>query len=128
VEQKKGRLAAICDGGAMSLSHLLLSEYHSIFVADKPDGLSGRRYNIYGSLPTPLDFVAAGRRLPLLASGDVLAVMDTGAYFTSLSNNFAGPRPAVVMVENGGPRLIRRRETFDDIFSRDTMFNGTERT
>jgi diaminopimelate decarboxylase len=127
VERKKGRLAAICDGGAMSLSHLLLSEYHSIFVANKADGLSGRRYNLYGSLPTPLDFVAAERRLPPLASGDVLAVMDTGAYFTSLSNNFAGPRPAVVMVDNGAPRLIRRRETFEDIFSRDTIFSEGER-
>jgi diaminopimelate decarboxylase len=122
VERKKGRLAAICDGGAMSLSHLLLSEYHSIFAADKADGLPGRKYNLYGSLPTPLDFVAAERRLPPLASGDVLAVMDTGAYFTSLSNNFAGPRPAVVMIDDGEPRLIRRRETFEDIFSRDTIF------
>jgi len=127
VERKKGRLAAICDGGAMSLSHLLLSEYHSIFVANKADGLSGRRYNLYGSLPTPLDFVAAERRLTELAPGDVLAVMDTGAYFTSLSNNFAGPRPAVVMVDNGEPRLIRRRETFEDIFSRDTIFSDGER-
>ncbi|MDH4197347.1 MAG: alanine racemase [Candidatus Aminicenantes bacterium] len=128
VERKTGRLAAICDGGAMSLSHLLLSEYHSIFVANKSDGLAGKRYNLYGSLPTPLDFVAAERRLPPLASGDVLAVMDTGAYFTSLSNNFAGPRPAVAMVDRGAARLIRRRETFEDIFSRDTIFhNGEQR-
>ena len=123
VERKKGRLAAICDGGAMSLSHLLLSEYHSIFVANKADGQTGRRYNLYGSLPTPLDFVAAERRLPPLASGDILAIMDTGAYFTSLNNNFAGPRPAVVILDNGGPRLIRRRETFEDIFSRDTILS-----
>jgi diaminopimelate decarboxylase len=123
VERKKRKLAAICDGGAMSLSHLLLSEYHTIFAANKADGLAGKRYNLYGSLPTPLDFVAAQRKLPQLASGDVLAVMDTGAYFTSLSNNFAGPRPAVVMVDNGERRLIRRRETFEDIFSRDTIFH-----
>jgi len=122
VERKKGRPAAICDGGAMSLSHLLLSEYHSIFVANKADGQAGRRYNLYGSLPTPLDLVAAERRLPPLAPGDVLAVMDTGAYFTALNNNFAGPRPAVVMLDRGEPRLIRRRETFEDIFSRDTIF------
>jgi diaminopimelate decarboxylase len=127
VEQKKGRLSAICDGGAMSLSHLLLSEYHSIFVANKAEGSSGRKYNLYGSLPTPLDLVAAERRLPPLAPGDVLAVMDTGAYFTSLSNNFAGPRPPIVMVDNGEPRLIRRRETFEDIFSRDAIFTDGER-
>ena len=126
VKRKAGRPAAICDGGAMSLSHLLLSEYHSIFVANKADGRAGQRYNLYGSLPTPLDFVAAQRELPPLGPGDVLAVMDTGAYFTSLSNNFAGPRPAVVMVDDGRPRLIRRRETFEDIFSRDAIFSGGE--
>jgi diaminopimelate decarboxylase len=127
VERRRRRPAAICDGGALSLSHLLLSEYHSIFAANKDDGPAGRRYNIYGSLPTPLDFVAAERRLPPLASGDILAVMDTGAYFTALNNNFAGPRPAVVMLDNGRPRLIRRRETFEDIYSRDTIFGEGER-
>jgi diaminopimelate decarboxylase len=50
--------------------------------------------------------------------------MDTGAYFTSLGNNFAGPRPAIVMVERGKEELIRRRETFEDLFSRDVIWKG----
>lgn len=45
--------------------------------------------------------------------------MDVGGYFTSLGNNFAGPRPAIVSVEGGKPTLIRRRETYEDLIERD---------
>lgn len=121
-QRNKGPNSVFCDGGAMSLSQLLISEYHEIFVANKPDQRQLAKYNIFGNLPTPLDLVSFQRRLPSLSPGDILAVMDTGAYFTSLGNNFAGPRPAVVMLENGAPLLIRRRETFEDLIARDTPF------
>jgi diaminopimelate decarboxylase len=127
VEGKSGNAAAVCDGGAMSLSQLLLTEYHSLFVANKAGSSPVRKYNIYGSLPTFLDLVAARRELPALNPGDVLAVMDTGAYFTSLGNNFAGPRPAVVMIEQGKATLIRRRETFEDLFFRDKILDTGEK-
>jgi diaminopimelate decarboxylase len=122
VEREKGQTFAVCDGGAMSLSPLLLSEYHTILVANKTSNGETRKYNIVGNLPTPLDEVSLQQKLPLLASNDVLAVMDTGAYFTSLGNNFAGPRPAIVMTENGEAVLIRRRETFEDLVARDVGF------
>jgi diaminopimelate decarboxylase len=119
VIERRRRTAAVCDGGALSLSHLLLAEYHAVFVATKAGAAEAKKYSLYGSLPTPLDLVAAQRMLPRLSTGDVIAVMDTGAYFTSLGNNFAGPRPAIVMLEDGKAALIRRRETFDDLFARD---------
>ncbi|MBU2506309.1 MAG: hypothetical protein KJ799_06245 [Bacteroidetes bacterium] len=108
-----------CDGGAMSLSPLLLSEYHEIICINKSYNGKSRMYNILGNLPTPLDVVGKNRVLPIISPGDILAVMDTGAYFTSLGNNFAGPRPAIVTVENGQAQLIRRRESFDDLIVRD---------
>jgi diaminopimelate decarboxylase len=127
VERKPKNVAAVCDGGAMSLSQLLLTEYHSLFVANKAGSSPAKKYNIYGSLPTLLDLVAAKRELPVLSPGDVIAVMDTGAYFTSLGNNFAGPRPAIVMVEDGKAALIRRRETFEDLYSRDKIPGAGEK-
>ncbi len=50
--------------------------------------------------------------------GDLLAVAATGAYCYSMSSryNMLG-RPAVVAVRDGKPRLILRRETFDDLLS-----------
>jgi diaminopimelate decarboxylase len=123
-ERGKDPAFALCDGGAMSISPLLLSEYHNILVANKTSNKQVRKYNIMGNLPTPLDVVSLQRELPPLSAGDVLAVMDVGAYFTSLGNNFAGPRPAIVMIENGTATLIRRRETFEDLASRDMRFSS----
>nr|MBA3765636.1 hypothetical protein [Acidobacteriota bacterium] len=124
VEREKGRAFALCDGGAMSLSPLLLSEHHAVLVANKNGNGPKKRYDIVGNLPTPLDVVSLGRELLALSVGDIIAVMDVGAYFTSLGNNFAGPRPAIVMIENGSTNIIRRRETCEDLVFRDAGFTA----
>ena len=52
------------------------------------------------------------------ARGDVLAVPATGAYTLSMASNYNGvPRPAAVLVADGEARLIRRRETLDDLLA-----------
>jgi diaminopimelate decarboxylase len=51
-----------------------------------------------------------------LLRGDQLAFMDAGAYGFSMSSQYnARPRAAEVLVEGGRARLVRRRETFDDM-------------
>jgi diaminopimelate decarboxylase len=56
--------------------------------------------------------------LPTPAHGDLLAVPATGAYVLALSSNYnANPRPAAVLVDAGDARLIRRRETIDDLLA-----------
>jgi diaminopimelate decarboxylase len=112
----------LCDGGAMSLSLLLLSEYHDILAVRKADRAPVLTYDLLGSTPASLDIVGPGRKLPELEPGDVLAVLDVGAYFTSLGNNFGGPRAAIVMLDGSDVRLIRRRETYEDVFARDAFF------
>ena len=48
--------------------------------------------------------------------GDILAVPATGGYTLSMSSNYnAVPRPAAVLVSDGTARVIRRRETIDDL-------------
>lgn len=121
VPSNRGSLVAICDGGAMGISPLLLTEYHRVYPG-RDRGGAKRRYRLTGTLPTPLDVAANDALLPELKKGDVVAISDVGAYFTSLGNNFAGPRPAVVSIEGGHARLVRRRETFDDLVSRDIGF------
>ncbi|HET7745118.1 MAG TPA: diaminopimelate decarboxylase [Gaiellaceae bacterium] len=57
-------------------------------------------------------------RLPSPRRGDLLAVPATGAYTLAMSSNYNGtPRPAAVLVKDGDVRLIRRRETVDDLLS-----------
>ena len=125
VRRRNGRPAVFCDGGAMSLSQLLISEYHAIVAANRNGAGPSETYDLFGGLPTPLDIVSFRRKLPRLESGDILAVMDTGAYFTSLGNNFAGGRPGIVMIDDGRAGLVRRRETYEDLVSRDGPPGGS---
>jgi diaminopimelate decarboxylase len=63
------------------------------------------------------DFFARDRALAAEA-GELLAVLDAGAYGMSLSSNYnSRPRPAEVLIEAGEARLIRRRETLEDLFA-----------
>jgi diaminopimelate decarboxylase len=58
--------------------------------------------------------------LPAPRRGDLLAVPATGAYTLAMSSNHNGvPRPAAVLVRGGKERLIRRRETVDDLLALD---------
>ena len=62
------------------------------------------------------DFLARGRELERPEPGDLLAVRDTGAYGFAMSSRYnMRPRAAEVLLEDGALRLIRRRETFDDL-------------
>ena len=58
--------------------------------------------------------------LPKANSGDILAVMSTGAYNYSMSSNYNRlPRPAMISVRGGKSKVIVKRETYDDIIRND---------
>jgi len=62
------------------------------------------------------DILIKDARMPPLASGDLIAMPAAGAYALAMSSNYNyNVRPAVVMVRDGEARLIRRRETYDDL-------------
>ena len=66
------------------------------------------------------DLLVKNVPLPVLESGDIVAIPSSGAYCLAMSSNYnMNPRPAVVMVENGKSRLIRRRETYEDLMALD---------
>ncbi len=116
---------AITDGGAMTVSMMFLSEYHAVLLANRDAPLDGRTH-VFGRLPSPMDVVYRGARLPRLDPGDVLAVMDAGAYFTSTETTFGGARPPVVLVEDGEVKLARRRETYEDRVALECGLQGTD--
>ena len=109
---------ALTDGGAMTVSMMFLSELHGVFLASRDAPVRGRT-SVFGRLPSPMDVVYRNLPLPHLKVGDVLAVMDAGAYFTSTATNFGGPRPAVVLLDKDRAELIRRRETHEDLVRQD---------
>ena len=69
------------------------------------------------------DFFARDRTMPKVREGDLVAILDTGAYGMSLSSNYnSRPRPAEVLVEGKRGRLIRRRETIRDLIRPESAF------
>ena len=55
-------------------------------------------------------------KMPHLEEGDLVAILDAGAYGSSLSSNYnSRPRPAEVLVQGKSSRLVRRRETMHDL-------------
>jgi diaminopimelate decarboxylase len=62
------------------------------------------------------DFFARDRELPIMEEGDLLALLDTGAYGMVLTSNYnSRPRPTEVLVDGKSVKVIRRRETFADL-------------
>ena len=62
------------------------------------------------------DFLARDRAMPTVEEGDLLAILDTGAYGFCMSSNYnMRARAAEVLVDGGTARLVRRRETFEDL-------------
>jgi hypothetical protein len=70
-------------------------------------------------MPSTLDKLSSSVHLPRLRTGDRIALLDTGAYFVSMNNNFAGPRPAIVLIDGQKAQLTRRRESIEDMYQRD---------
>jgi diaminopimelate decarboxylase len=116
VKDTRSKRFVIVDAGMNDLLRPALYEaYHRIEPVGPPrDG--GRRVDVVGPVCESSDFLARDRELPEVAVGELLAVRDTGAYgFVMASNYNLRPRPAEVMVEEGRVRLLRRRETFEDL-------------
>jgi len=78
------------------------------------------KQSLFGPLCHPGDVVGLHRSLPRLTTGDVVAIMDAGAYFVPNQTNFSNPRPAIVGVRDGVASVLRKRERFEDIVRNDS--------
>lgn len=110
---------AMTDAGKILTSYPCDYEYHQMFVANRMNHPCAKTYHLMGRLCTPTDWLAKYRYLPTLSRGDVVAVMDAGAYFTSYSSNFSFPRPELLMLDDGEVQCIRNRETFEHLTAMD---------
>jgi diaminopimelate decarboxylase len=80
------------------------------------DGLGVQRYEVVGPVCESSDVIGRDRDLPRLEVGDLLAIRDAGAYGSVMASNYnRRPLPPEVLIENGGWRIIRRRQTVDDL-------------
>lgn len=114
----------VCVDGGISdnIRPVLYGAKHAAMVANKALKEEREMVNIAGKLCESGDILVKDISLTKVSPGDIIAIPVCGAYSIPMSSNYnAIPRPAVVMVKEGGAHLIRRRETYQDLMSLDLM-------
>jgi diaminopimelate decarboxylase len=119
VKKNGTKTFVITDAGMNDLIRPALYQAHHEIVPVAPYRGSRRiTADIVGPVCETGDFFARDRELSPVRPGDLVAILDAGAYGQSLSSNYnSRPRPAEVMVEGKRARLIRRRETIPDLLT-----------
>ena len=123
----KVRKWLITDGGLGTVTLPTFYECHEVLLADDVRRPRTERVTIVGPVCFASDIVYRNIRMPEVRPGEVLAIMDSGAYFLAQESSFGFPRPAVVAVNGSASRLVRRRETFADLTGRDVLSNPGDR-
>jgi diaminopimelate decarboxylase len=100
----------------------MYGSYHQVLVANKLGSPEKETYDVVGPICEAGDVLAKDRRLPKIQEGDLLAVLNAGAYGFAMSSQYnARPRAAEVLVKNGTYTLVREREQLDDLMSGQRM-------
>ncbi|HTW79437.1 MAG TPA: diaminopimelate decarboxylase [Terracidiphilus sp.] len=95
----------------------LYQAYHEIVPVRRRPGRS-RVVDVVGPVCESGDFFARDRKLAPVEPGDLVALLDAGAYGMSQSSNYnTRPRAAEVLIHGGNARLIRRRETLNEMLA-----------
>jgi diaminopimelate decarboxylase len=104
---------------------VMYDSHHDIEIYRDNDipSLKEETVRIVGNICETGDIIAKDRKLPEILENDILGVLDSGAYGYSMSSNYNNRlRPAEVLIEtDGNPRLIRRRDTLDDLVRNFTL-------
>lgn len=109
------------DGGMTdNIRPALYNAEYECILANKVSEVSEETVTISGKCCESGDILLENVKLPQVESGDILAIMTTGAYGYSMSSNYNKiPKPAVVMVKDNEARLICKRESYEDLLKND---------
>jgi len=114
------RFVSVDGGMADNIRPPLYGSQYSALVANKPLDTRRETVTVAGRYCESGDILMRDAELAPLAAGDVLAMATAGAYALPMASNYnASLRPAIVLVRDGEAKLIRRRETYDDIMRAD---------
>ncbi|PIX27784.1 MAG: diaminopimelate decarboxylase, partial [Chloroflexi bacterium CG_4_8_14_3_um_filter_45_15] len=112
----------VCVNGGMSdnIRPALYGAKYDALVANKALEEEEDLVTIAGKLCESGDILARDINLAPVSSGDIIAIPVCGAYSLPMASNYNGlPRPAIVMVKDGRVRLMRRRESYEDLIKLD---------
>ena len=115
------RYVAVDGGMSDNPRPQLYGARYMALLANRADERPSRTYRVAGKHCESGDVLIDAVDLPDPRRGDLLAVPATGAYTLAMASNYNGvTRPAAVLVADGTARLVRRRETIDDLLELET--------
>jgi diaminopimelate decarboxylase len=121
-KQNGAKRFVITDAGMNDLIRPALYQAHHEIVPVDGGERPLQTADIVGPVCESGDFFARDRELPELRAGELVALLDAGAYGMSLASNYnSRGRAAEVLVENGEARLIRRRETLEEMLAAEIL-------
>jgi diaminopimelate decarboxylase len=110
------RFANVDAGFNLLIRPAMYDAYHEIIAANKADAPLTTDYTVTGPICETGDILAPDRKLPELAAGDIIAVLDAGAYGYAMSSQYnSRPRCPEVLIRGTQAALMRRGETIGDI-------------
>lgn len=119
------RYVSVDGGMADNIRPALYGAEYSAAVANRAGAgatTGAERVTIAGKYCESGDVLIRDIALPPLAPGDLLALPAAGAYCLAMASNYnLAPRPAVLFVRDGRARLVRRRETLDDLLRAEVL-------
>lgn len=105
-------------GFNLLLRPAMYDSYHEMVVANRAAENPQETYTVTGPICETGDILAADRKLPRVQDGDIIAILDTGAYGYSMASQYnSRPRCTEVMVKEEKSAPIRRNETIIDILN-----------
>ncbi|MCE5213318.1 MAG: diaminopimelate decarboxylase [Methanobacterium sp.] len=116
IKQSYRKFAGVDAGFNTLLRPTMYGSYHHIVSASNPLAEATQEIDIAGNICESGDLFARDRPIPGLEEGELLAILNAGAYAFSMSSQYnSRPRPAEVLVTDGYSEIIRERETFADL-------------
>jgi diaminopimelate decarboxylase len=119
VKEQMGKRFVIVDAAMTELIRpALYQAYHHVLpVERKSDAGNTWEVDIVGPVCETADFLALERNIPPVQRGDLLAIGGAGAYSASMASNYnSRPRAAEVWVDGAETRVVRERETIEDLW------------
>lgn len=117
VKKSKHGSWVVVDGGTNLLFGGYLERRRIVLVNRKSES-PPQKMNIAGPLLYRNDIIALRQDLPALEVGDLVAVLDAGAYNLTRSTQFMHPRPPVLIMNGEKEKLVRMKEEYDEVLGR----------
>jgi diaminopimelate decarboxylase len=122
VKQNGSKTFVITDAAMNDLIRPALYQAHHEILPVKKAARTMQTVDVVGPVCESGDFFARDREMPVLDASDLAVLLDAGAYAMALASNYnTRPRPAEVLIDKGKARLVRKRETIQEMLAAESF-------